>query len=80
MKKFVLLGSMLVMLFSFTLTANAEVSPKGTPVTSESTGKTPGTNVSPKTGEDQTLLFGLGAAAVVFASGVIITGKKVKEA
>lgn len=88
MKKIVILASMLVMLFSFTLTANAEVSPEGTPVTvtTETTQNTevvvvvPETNVSPKTGENQTALFLWGAAAVVLAAGAVATGKKARNA
>ncbi|MDO4331936.1 MAG: LPXTG cell wall anchor domain-containing protein [Eubacteriales bacterium] len=86
MKKLVILASMMVMLFSFTLTANAEASPEGIPytppvqVTVETPAPQPETNVSPKTGENQEVLFGLGMAAVIFAAGAVATGRKAKNA
>lgn len=88
MKKLVILASMMVMLFSFTLTANAEVSPEGTPYTPpaqvtvevETPAPQPETNVSPKTGENQEVLFSLGMAAVIFAAGAVATGRKAKNA
>ena len=73
MKKLATLMMMLVMLFSFTLTANAEVSPSGKPVTED--GTTDAT--SPKTGESDIVLYGLGTAAVVLASGAVVLRKKV---
>lgn len=73
MKKLVTLMMMLMMMFSFTMTANAEVSPSGKPV------ETPGTSdtTSPKTGESDIILYGLGAAATVLASGAVVIRKKV---
>ena len=73
MKKFATLMMMLMMMFSFTLTANAEVSPSGKPVTDE--GKD--TVTSPKTGESDIVLYGLGAAATVLASGAVVVRRKV---
>lgn len=72
MKKMMTLMMMLVMMFSFTLTANAEVSPSATPVV------TPGTSleVSPKTGESDIVLYGFGVAAVVLASGAVVIRKR----
>ncbi len=72
MKKLVTLMMMLVMMFSFTLTANAEISPQAQPE------KTPGTDlvVSPKTGESEIVLYGLGMAAVVLASGAVVIRKR----
>lgn len=95
MKKFVVLASMLVMLFSFTLTANAEISPSGTPVeppaepTVETTVPEPGetvvppapeTNVSPKTGDEEQVLFYWGMAAAVLAAGAVVAGTKARQA
>lgn len=73
MKKLATLMMMLVMLFSFTLTANAEISPSGKPVTEEGTSDV----TSPKTGESDIVLYGLGTAAVVLASGAVVLRKKV---
>ena len=72
MKKMVTLLMMLVMMFSFSMTANAEISPSGTPET------TPGTDlvVSPKTGESDIVLYGLGMTAVVLASGAVVIRKR----
>ena len=72
MKKFLTLMMMFGMLFSFTLTASAEVSPSGKPVTEE--GKD--TATSPKTGESDIVLYGLGAVATVLASGAVVIRKK----
>ena len=72
MKKIVTLMMMLVMLFSFTLTANAEISPSGEPVTEEGTTEA----TSPKTGESDMVLYGLGAAVAVLASGAVVIRKK----
>ena len=72
MKKFVTLMMMIVMMFAFTLTADAAKSPSGTPVTDESTDKV----TSPKTGESEILLYGCGMAAVVLASGAVVLRKK----
>lgn len=73
MKKLVTLLMVLVMMFSFTLTANAEISPSGKPVTEN--GTTDAT--SPKTGESDIVLYGLGAAAVVLSSGAVVIRKRV---
>lgn len=72
MKKMVTLLMMLVMMFSFSMTANAEVSPSATPETA------PGTDpvVSPKTGESDIVLYGLGMTAVVLASGAVVIRKR----
>ena len=73
MKKMVALMMMLVMMFSFSVTANAATSPSATPE------KTPGTDlvVSPKTGESDIVLYGLGMTAVVLASGAVVLRRKV---
>ena len=77
MKKMLTLSMMVVMLFTFSITANAAkdpvYSPSGKPVTEE------GTDVvtSPKTGESEILLYGFGTAAVVLASGAVGLRKKV---
>ena len=74
MKKMMTLVCMLMMLFAFSITANASAaSPSGKPITEE------GSNVvtSPKTGESEILLYGFGTAAVVFASGAVVLRKKV---
>lgn len=76
MKKFVTLLMMLTMVCSFSLTAHAGTSPSGKPVTDESTGTGSGTATSPKTGENDMVLYSLGAAAVVLASGAVVIRKK----
>ena len=73
MKKLVTLMMMLVMMFSFTLTANAEISPSGKPVTDAGTSD----STSPKTGESDIVLYGLGAVATVLASGAVVIRRKV---
>lgn len=72
MKKMMTLMMMLVMLFSFSMTADAAVSPSGTPE------KAPGSDLvtSPKTGESDIVLYGLGVTAVVLASGAVVIRKK----
>lgn len=75
MKKLMTLVCMLTMLMAFSITANANsaaVSPSGKPITEE------GSDVvtSPKTGNDEILLYGLGTAAVVLASGAVVLRKK----
>lgn len=72
MKKLVTLMMMLVMLFSFTMTTDAAKSPSGKPVTEEGSS----TVTSPKTGESEIVLYGLGMAAVVLASGAVVIRKK----
>ena len=72
MKKLVTLMMMLMMIFSFTLTANAEISPSGKPVTDQ--GTTDAT--SPKTGESDIVLYGLGAVATILSSGAVVIRKK----
>ena len=77
MKKMLTLALMIVMMFSFSLTAYAAkkdpvYSPSGKPVTEE--GKPVVT--SPKTGESEIVLYGLGTAAVVLASGAVVLRKK----
>ena len=78
MKKMLTLAMMLVMLFACSITSYAYkkdpvYSPNGKPVTEE------GTDVvtSPKTGESDIVLYGLGTAAVVLASGAVVLRKKV---
>ena len=67
---------MVVMLFAFSITANAAKDPvystSGKPVTEE--GKDVVT--SPKTGESEILLYVFGTAAVVLASGAVVLRKK----
>ena len=72
MKKMVTLALMLVMMFSFTLTANAEISPSAKPE------KDPGTElvVSPKTGDSDIAVYGLGVAAVALASSAVVLRKR----
>ena len=75
MKKLMTLMLMLVMMCSLSLTAYAKdpvKSPSGKPVEDE------GSNVveSPKTGESDTVLYGLGCAAVLLASGAVVIRKK----
>lgn len=72
MKKMVTLMMALVMMFSFSLTANAEISPQAKPEV------TPGTDLveSPKTGENEIVLYGLGMTAVVLASGAVVIRKR----
>lgn len=75
MKKFLTLATMLVMLFSVSLTANAAKSPKAETVVENNTTVVE-VYISPKTGESDVVLYGLGAAAVVLASGAVIIRKK----
>ena len=73
MKKMLTLAMMVVMLFAFSITANASAaSPSGKPITEE------GTDVvtSPKTGESEIMLYDLVTAAVVLASGAVVLRKK----
>ena len=73
MKKMLTLAMMVVMLFAFSITANASAaSPSGKPITEEGTGVV----TSPKTGESEILLYGFGTAAVVLASGAVVLRKK----
>ena len=75
MKKMLTLAMMLVMLFAFSITANANsvaASPSGKPITEEGTGVV----TSPKTSDSEILLYGLGTAAVVLASGAVVLRKK----
>ena len=72
MKKLVTLMMALVMMLSVSMTANAEISPQAKPE------KAPGTDLveSPKTGESEIVLYGLGMAAVVLASGAVVIRKR----
>ena len=76
MKKLLTLAMMTMMLFAFSITANANsdaASPSGKPITEA--GKDVVT--SPKTGDNEILLYGFGTAAVVLASGAVVLRKKV---
>lgn len=79
MKKLITFMLMLVMLFSFTLTVNAEISPSGKPTDEKNQTVVPPSKgtISPKTGESEILLYGFGVAAVVFASGAVVVRKKI---
>lgn len=79
MKKLITFMLMLVMLFSFTLTVNAEISPSGKPTNEKNQTVVPPSKgtISPKTGESEILLYGFGVAAVVFASGAVVVRKKI---
>ena len=72
MKKMLTLMMTLMLLLSFSLTASAAGSPSATPES------TPGTDlvVSPKTGESDIVLYGLGMTAVVLASGAVVIRKR----
>ena len=75
MKKIAALLLMLVTMLSFSLTVYAKdpvISPSGKPVQEE------GTTVveSPKTGDSDIVLYGLGTAAVLLASGAVVIRKK----
>ena len=73
MKKMMTLVCMLMMLFAFSITANASAaSPSGKPITEEGTGVV----TSPKTGDSEILIYGFGTAAVVLASGAVVLRKK----
>ena len=82
MKKIVTLLLMLTMVCSFSLTAHAGTSPSGKPVggggagTESGTGSGTGTATSPKTGENDIVLYSLGATAVLLASGAVVIKKK----
>lgn len=73
MKRMMTLVCMLMMLMAFSITANASAaSPSGKPITEEGSGIV----TSPKTGDSEILLYGLGTAAVVLASGAVVLRKK----
>ena len=79
MKKFLVLATMLVMLFSVSLTAEAAKSPKGEKVEEKPTTivqiyQAP--VVSPKTSDSDIMLYGLGAAATVCAAGAVVVKRK----
>ena len=78
MKKMMTVMMMLVMMFSFSLTVNAEVSPKGESTTEQNATVVPPSQetASPKTGESDIVLYGLGMTAVVLASGAVVLRKK----
>lgn len=71
MKKMITLMMMLVMLCSFSMTVCAADSPKSTPTTEAANEA-----VSPKTGESDIVLYGLGMTAVVCAAGAVVIRKK----
>ena len=79
MKKLMTLMLMLIMMFSFTMTVNAEISPSGKPTDEKNQTVVPPSKgtVSPKTGENEIILYGFGVAAVVFASGAVVVRKKI---
>ena len=79
MKKLITFMLMLIMLFSFTLTVNAEISPSGKPTDEKNQTVVPPSKgtVSPKTGESEIILYGFGVAAVAFASGAVVVRKKI---
>ena len=75
MKKLAAVTMMLLMMLSFSMTAFAKdpvISPSGKPVTEE--GKDVAT--SPKTGENDTVLYVLGAAVALLASGAVVIKKR----
>ena len=74
MKKFLVLATMLVMLFSVSLTAEAAKSPKGEKVEEKPVEVV--LVVSPKTADNDIMLYGMGAAAVVCATGAIVVKRK----
>ena len=79
MKKMLTLAMMVVMLFAFSITANASglaPSPSGEPTTEENPTEVPSGITSPKTGESEVVLYGLGMTAVVLASGAVIVRKR----
>ena len=79
MKKMMTLVCMLMMLFAFSITANASglnPSPSGKPTTEENPTEVPSGITSPKTGESEVVLYGLGMTAVVLASGAVIVRKR----
>ena len=79
MKKFLVLATMLVMMCSMSLTAYAAKSPKG-----EKVEEKPATIVqiyqapvvSPKTSDNDVMLYGLGAAVAVCAAGAVVLKRK----
>ena len=79
MKKLMTLMLMLIMIFSFTMTVNAEISPSGKPTDEKKQTVVPPSKeaVSPKTGENEIILYGFAVAAVVFASGAVVVRKKI---
>lgn len=79
MKKFITLAAMLIMVFAFSITAQAADSPSGKP---QETTKAPETttpeSVSPETGGVDSIFY-IGTAAAAFAV-VAITARKKLEA
>lgn len=91
MKKIAVLMCMMTMLFAVPMTVSAKVSPDvdrsynddDEDVETTTAPAAPvqiGTNVSPKTGESDTVLFYAGAAAVLFAAGSVVVRLKAREA
>ena len=74
MKKFLTLATMLVMLFSVSLTADAAKSPKAEKVESKPVEVV--LVVSPKTADNDIMLYGMGAAAAVCAAGAVVVKRK----
>lgn len=94
MKKFMVLMFMMMMLFSVSLTVSAKESPEVDRSYNDDDGddepnaapQQPAvtvqvlTNVSPKTGESDTVLFYVGTAAVLLAAGSAVVRMKAREA
>ena len=79
MKKMMTLVCVLMMLMAFSITANASglnPSPSGEPTTEENPTEVPSGVTSPKTGESDIVLYGLGVAATVLASGAVVVRRK----
>lgn len=72
MKRFLTLTTMLVMLCSASLTVNAAKSPAAEKVDTQPAV----TQTSPKTGESDLVLYGLGASAAVLTSAAVIVRRK----
>lgn len=71
MKKMITVMMMLVMLCAGSMTVCAANSPSSTPTT-----EAPAQAVSPKTGESDIVLYGMGMTAVVCAAGAVVIRKK----
>lgn len=84
MKKLITLAALLVMVFAFSITAQAADSPSGkpqettkAPENTETTAPTPTTPVAPETGGAD-MIFYIGSAAVAFAATATVAGKKLE--
>lgn len=81
MKKLITLAALLVMVFAFSITAQAADSPSAKPqettAAPETTAPTPATPVAPETGGIDAVFY-IGAAAAAFVATATLAGKKLE--